>query len=147
MITTLVSNTYKAVKSAYVPASKLPQNMRKLPVCQHLRIASHNGRMIVTCLTWDGKKDCLDAHTESIPARIDTEFAACIPARQFKDWLAASQLTKEEKRIDHPDERLTFAFDADTMTVTLRIRNARATFKALSTDEFPRFPIDGEWIN
>jgi DNA polymerase III sliding clamp (beta) subunit (PCNA family) len=136
MITTLATNTYKAVRAVYVPASKLPKNFKALPVFSHLRLSQSEGRMMVTALTWDEEAERLDTVSEFIPARVEAEFTTCIPARPFKDWLYATLPNKEEKARKLP-EQLKFCYDPFFESVTIYAGTSRAEFLCIPADEFP----------
>lgn len=135
MITTLITTTQKAVRAAYVPASKLPKHLKNLPVLHTFRIGVSEGRMTVTCPFVNDKGE-FDANTEYIPARVDQEFATCVPARAFKDWIAASQLTKEEKARGQ-NEQVNFTYDPALCLLTVKQGNSRASFRCIDEQEFP----------
>lgn len=136
MITTLSTNTYKAVKAVYFPTSKFPQPFREFPVFSHLKLSQKDGRMTVTALVWDNEKATFDTVTENIPARIENEFETLIPARPFRDWLHATLPTKHEKAVN-ASQQLNFTFDPSTQTVTIKAGNTRAQFKCIDAQEFP----------
>ena len=136
MITTLVSNTYKAVKAVYFPVSKFPKEYREFPIMSTVKLSQSEGKMTVTAIIWDDKKGAFDFVTETIPARVDTEFETLIPARQFRDWLHATLPTKEEKK-RNASQQINFTFDPITQTVSIRANNTRATFKCIDAQEFP----------
>jgi len=141
MITTLVSNTYKAVKAVYFPASKFPVNMRKFPILSTVKIAQSDGYMTVTAAAWNEKTEGIELVTEVIPARIEGEFETCIPARQFRDWLHASQLTPQEKRTG-ASEQIKFwmgevMFEGDNIRLYAQTGNTRVMFNCLPSQEFP----------
>lgn len=136
MITTLASTTHKAVKTVYYPASKLPKPFRDFPIASTLKLSQSNGYMTVTSLTWDDEKQELAGRRETIPARVEQEFETCVPARAFRDWLAASQLTKEEKAKGQ-HEQVNFTYDPAVCLLTVKQGNSRATFKCLDAREFP----------
>ena len=135
MITTLLATTHKAVRAAYVPASKLPRHLKDLPVLHTLRLGVSDGRMTITC-PFVNEKGELDANTETVPARIEQEFSTCVPARAFKDWLAASQLTKEEKAKGH-NEQVNFMYDPALLLLTVQQGNSRADFLCIDSQDFP----------
>lgn len=136
MITTLASTTHKAMKAVYFPASKLPKPFRDFPIMSTVKLSQKDGRMTVTALTWDEEKQSIGSQVETISARIDQEFETCVPARAFRDWLAASQLTAEEKR-RKVSEQITFTFDATRQIVSIKAGNTRAEFKCIDAQEFP----------
>ena len=139
MITTLLTTTQKAVKAAYIPASKLPKHLKNLPILHTIRMDTHEGRVRLTTVFHNNETGELDAVCEYIPARIDAEFETCIPARAFKDWITASQLTKEEKA-KGMSEQVNFTFDPAGQLLTVNQGNSRATFRCISADEFPAIP-------
>lgn len=123
----LVSTAYKAASQARKNADK-PE--KTLPVMSYLLLRTHEGRVLVTPFAWEER----EKKTEAIPARVESDFAICVPARPFVDWLRASQLTSHEKKI-HASEQIQLTLDGLTLLVTTG--NTRARFNCLSADEFP----------
>lgn len=136
MITTLLTTTQKAIKAVYIPASKLPKSLKSLPVLHTVKLDTHEGRARLTTVFYNPKTDALDTVTEFIPARIEQEFSTCVPARQFKDWITASQLTKEEKA-KGMSEQVNFTYDLTACILTVKQGNSRASFKCIDAQEFP----------
>ena len=130
-VTILVSNAYKAAYQARKNADK-PE--KTLPVTSYLLLRTHEGRVLVTPFAWEER----EKKTEAIPARVESDFAVCVPAKPFTDWLRASQLTSHEKKI-HASEQIQLTLDGLTLIVTTG--NARARFNCLGANEFP--PVKG----
>ena len=126
----LVSNAYKAAYQAKKNADKPESKRDTLPVMNTLYLWTHEGQLKITPFAWEERAK----KTESIPARIESDFAVCVPARAFTDWLRASQLTTHEKKVN-ASEQIQLTLDGLTLIVT--IGNARARFNCLSADEFP----------
>lgn len=130
-VTILVSNAYKAASQARKNADK-PE--KTIPVTSYLLLRTHEGRVLVTPFAWEER----EKKTEAIPARVESDFAVCIPAKPFTDWLRASQLTPQEKKVK-TSEQLHLTLDGLTLIATTG--NTRARFNCLSADEFP--PVKG----
>lgn len=129
----LVSNAYKAASQARKNADKPESKRDFFPVMSTLLLRTHDGHLLVTPFCW-GDKTERAKRTEAIPARVESDFAACVPARAFVDWLRASQLTTHEKKIK-ASEQIQLTLDGLTLIVTAG--NTRARFNCLSADEFP----------
>jgi len=143
MITVLLSTIHKAIKKVYSPLSKLPKNFRIMPVLSHVLIEGSEGRVKVTQAVYNPKAEALQAVSESIPARIDSEFAVCVPAKVLNDWIRVSQLTKEEKA-SGTSEQITLSLDPATQILKIICGPTRAQFKGIDAQEFPTLqPMEG----
>jgi DNA polymerase III sliding clamp (beta) subunit (PCNA family) len=129
-VTVLVSKAYKAAAQAMKQADK-PN--KSLPVTSHMLIQTHNGQLLITPFAWED----MDKKTEAIPARVEAEFSTCVPAKQFTNWLKASQLTTEEKR-KGASEQVNLTFDPKIQSLTITAGNTRAVFYCLPANEFPK---------
>lgn len=130
MITVLVSTAYKAASAAWKERDK--EAAKSLPITATLYIHSHDGYLLFTPFRWDRHERAMA--TQPIPARINSDFAACIPAKPLIDWLRASQLTPTEKK-QGKHEQITLTLDDGFVRVSAG--NSQAWFKYLDAQEFP----------
>jgi len=136
MITILCTNAFKGARAVYSPASRLPKHLKTLPVLSHMKLYTHEGRVALTQMVWDEKKQELIPHTEHISARIDTAFETCVPAKPFMDWLRATLPDKHDKAV-HASEQIELTLDTMTQRLKIKAGNTRAEFKCLDALEFP----------
>lgn len=125
--TVLVDKAYKAAHEAMKQADK---PSKSLPVTSYILVTAYYGQMNFTPFAWEKR----DEKTQTIPARVESDFSICVPAKQFTAWLKASQLTTEEKR-KGASSQVNFTVTGTTLTMT--IGNSRSVFYGISADEFP----------
>lgn len=143
MTTTLISNTYKAVKKVYSPPSKLPKPYQKMPILHTVMLTCEDGYVKVTGISYDDENGELVKSIEKIPARCENDLQICVKAKAFMDWLHASQLTKHEKAIN-TSEQVNFKMGEDVLTdgeprlmLLVTMGNTRTKFVGLPVDDFP----------
>jgi hypothetical protein len=139
MTTVLCTNAYKAAQKVYTPASKLPKNLKILPVLHTMKLHHHEGRMALTQMVYDPEKDKLSPLTEYFPARIDGDlWETCVPARPFKDWLSVTQTKPNKHAIGRGvSDQIDLTLDEKTQTLKIKAGNTRAEFKCIDAREFP----------
>jgi len=132
MITVLATNAYKAASTAKKAALKPDP---KLPVTSHLLIRTFEGRLQIIPFLWDAEERT--KASESLPARVDSDFAACVPARAFVDWLRVTQ-EKPTRANPHGADQITLDLDPRTQTLKIKAGNTRTEFKCIDAQEWPR---------
>lgn len=130
MITVLATNAYQAaskVKKAATP-------VKSLPVSSHILITVHDGHLVFTPFRWEERAE----HAEAIRARVDgDEWATCIPARAFVDWLRVTQEKPSRKDPHALGDQIHMDFDPTIQIVKITAGNTRAEFKCIDAQEFP----------
>jgi DNA polymerase III sliding clamp (beta) subunit (PCNA family) len=125
MITVLATNAYKAaykVRKAATPA-------KTLPVSYCMLVQVHDNHLVLTPFRFDERVE----HAEAVQARVmDDEWATCVPAKPFTDWLYVTQ----NKGKTTPDQ-IELSLDETTQTLHIRAGNTRAEFKCIDAREFP----------
>lgn len=124
MITVLATNAYKAaykVRKAATP-------VKSLPVSSHILIRGHAGELQMIPFRFEERIE----NAVTIPARTQADFATCVPARAFVDWLHATMNPKKNQ----PDQ-IEMTLDAQTQILRIRAGNTRAEFKCIDAQEFP----------
>lgn len=130
MITVLATNLYKAASKAKKQADKVPS----LPVASCLLIAARGDKLTVYPFAWEER----EKKAESVPARIEGEFATCVPARAFVDWLRASQEKPDKHAIGRGvTDQIRLELDAAIQILTVTGSNFRAQFKCIDAAVFP----------
>lgn len=130
MITVLATNAYKAAYKAKQAAVKPNKH---LPVTSHLLIRTHEGRVLITPFLWDAEERT--KASESLPARVDSELATCVPARAFVDWLRVTQ-EKPTRANPHGADQITLELDEQTQTLRIKAGNTRTEFKCIAAQEW-----------
>ena len=126
-VTILAENAVKAVNKVYSPASKIPKNLKTLPIMYTLRLSCKDGYLVVSNIFV--KDDEFQSESENIPARIENEFSLLVPARPFRDWLRVTQHVNQLKIWTGKEgKRDCLYIQADA---------TRTMFYCLSADEFP----------
>lgn len=130
MITVLASNAYKAaykVRKAATP-------VKTLPVSSHILIRTHEGRVQFIPFRFEERAE----HAEAVPARIEgEEFATCVPARPFVDWLRATQEKPTRKDPHAYNDQIRLTFNPQIQILTILTHTTRAEFKCIDALEFP----------
>ena len=124
MTTVLCTNAYKAASKARKSADKV----NSLPITSTMLIRVHDHHLLFTPFAWEERAE----KTEAIPARVDgDEWATCVPAKPFTDWLRVTQVKKWE------EDQINLELDPQTQILKIRAGNTRAEFKYIDAQEFP----------
>ena len=132
MITVLATNAYKAAYKAV----KASTPAKSIPVSSHILIyVNSDNRLTFVPFRFDERAE----HTETIPARVDgVDFAACVPAKPFRDWLHATQEKQPKRGIGRGDcNQIQLTFDPECQRLHIKAGNTRAEFCCIDAREFP----------
>ena len=125
MIAVLATNAYKAASKV----RKVAEVYKSLPVASCFLLDVRDGKVTLFPFRFEERAE----HAETIPAIVDgEEWATCIPAKPFTDWLRVTQNPKKGQ----PD-RIELTFDPQVQIVRIRAGNTRAEFKCIDAQEFP----------
>lgn len=125
---TLAKNVYKAAKTVY------RTKRSKLPILDSILVTLHEGRIALA------SHDLSEPLAAFVPCKWDGDtWAACVPMKPFKDWLAIVAKSKEILE-------LSFCADSQELTITTDARltgtRSRTTFYTLPACEFPPVDLD-----
>lgn len=131
MTTVLATNAFKAaykVRKAATP-------VKTLPVSSYILVTVHDHHLVFTPFRWEERTK----HAEAIPARVEgEEWATCVPARPFVDWLRVTQEKQPKHGIGRGScDQIELKLDKQCQILHIKAGNTHAQFKCLDAREFP----------
>lgn len=123
---TLAENLYKSARAVH----RTKKSRR--PILNATLISHYNGRLVLVT------HDAAEPLAAFAPCRWEgDQWAACVPMRPLKDWLAIVAKSKEVLDLSFDADALELTFTTDARITGTR---SRTIFKCLPACEFP--PVD-----